>query len=71
MPRISCIPAIAGAAGPRLVQGSVRDSATGRREPRHAGRILQSILDSGLTLRRVDEPGEDDYPILFSYVAER
>lgn len=33
--------------------------------------FLQAILDSGLRLRRVEEPGDDDYPILISFVAER
>lgn len=33
--------------------------------------FLQSILDSGLRLRCVEEPDDEDYPILFSYVAER
>lgn len=33
--------------------------------------FLQAILDSGLRLRRIEEPGQDDYPILISLVAER
>ena len=35
------------------------------------GDFLQAIIDSGLRLRRVEEPGDDDYPILISLVAER
>jgi hypothetical protein len=32
---------------------------------------LQAILDSGLVLKRVEEPGDDDYPIMISVIAER
>jgi SAM-dependent methyltransferase len=33
--------------------------------------FLQAILKSGLTLKEVEEPGEEDYPILLSVAAER
>lgn len=33
--------------------------------------FFQAILDSGLALKRVGEPGDDDYPIMISLVAER
>jgi SAM-dependent methyltransferase len=32
--------------------------------------FLQAIIDSGLTLKRVEEPGDDDYPIMLSFVAQ-
>jgi ubiquinone/menaquinone biosynthesis C-methylase UbiE len=33
--------------------------------------FLNAIIKSGLRLTNVDEPGDEDYPILFSIVAER
>jgi ubiquinone/menaquinone biosynthesis C-methylase UbiE len=33
--------------------------------------FLNAIIKSGLRLTNVDEPGEDDYPIVFSIAAER
>jgi SAM-dependent methyltransferase len=33
--------------------------------------FLQAILGSGLTLKAVEEPGEEDYPILLSVSAQR
>jgi hypothetical protein len=33
--------------------------------------FLNAIVKSGLRLTNVDEPGDEDYPILFSIVAER
>jgi hypothetical protein len=33
--------------------------------------FLNAIVKSGLRLTSVDEPGDEDYPILFSIVAER
>jgi len=33
--------------------------------------FLQAILKSGLMLEAIDEPGEEDYPILLSVAAER
>ena len=33
--------------------------------------FLQAIIDSGLTLTRVEEPGDDDYPLMLSFVAQR
>jgi SAM-dependent methyltransferase len=33
--------------------------------------FLNAFLKSGLTLKDVDEPGDEDYPILLSIVAER
>jgi SAM-dependent methyltransferase len=33
--------------------------------------LLQAILDSGLILKRVEEPGDADYPIMLSVVADR
>lgn len=33
--------------------------------------FLQMVLDSGLTLTRIDEPGDEDYPMMLSLVARR
>jgi hypothetical protein len=33
--------------------------------------FLNAIVKSGLRLTNVDEPGDEDYPILFSIVAQR
>lgn len=33
--------------------------------------LLQAILNSGLTLKHVEEPGEADYPFLLGLVAQR
>ena len=33
--------------------------------------LLQMIIDGGLRLTRIEEPGEDDYPLLIALVAER
>lgn len=33
--------------------------------------LVNAIIGSGLTLKRIEEPGEDDYPVMLGLVAQR
>jgi hypothetical protein len=48
-----------------------RHPAPGRRPPPPLADLIEVFLAAGLTLRRIEEPGEDDYPFLLALVLER
>jgi SAM-dependent methyltransferase len=49
--------------------GGIRDRVGVHHLP--LAELVGLFLDAGLTLRRLEEPGEDDYPLLLALVLER